>query len=56
MKTRSIRHTLVTQSRAFRAVLGLMSVLGMGASAHAFEKTCDGGLISGRLTTTGGNL
>ncbi|MCX5650800.1 MAG: hypothetical protein NTU45_05355, partial [Planctomycetota bacterium] len=43
MKTLSTRHTLVTQSPAFRAVLGLMSVLGIGASAHAVEKTWDGG-------------
>ena len=35
MKTFSTHHTLVTQMPAFRAVLGLMSVLGIGASAHA---------------------
>ncbi len=54
MKTFSTHHTLVTQMPAFRAVLGLMSVLGIGASAHAVEKTWDGGMISGRRTTTVG--
>lgn len=35
MKTLSTRGTRVTQTPAFHAILGLMSVLGIGASAHA---------------------
>jgi hypothetical protein len=43
MKTLIARRVSAIQSPAFRAVLGLMSVLGIGASAHAVEKTWDGG-------------